>query len=265
MRGQGPPVVFLHGIPTARRLWDFVIDELEKQFTCIAVDVPGLGHSPPQPGPPNLERLAEAVDHLRADLGFPGWHLVGHDAGSTIAVHYAASYPDRVRRLALTSAPLFPDFERIWPFRLLQKPLVGELLVPFVVSVLWDAGLLSRGLERPEAKEIVDSFRHPFRGLRGYGRFLWLLRWGKPDVVLARSASLLPEVNAPCLLIQGRKDRIIPTSFAHRAVKILPDARYEMLDAGHYLPLSVPEALIQRIGPFLSGESQASKAPQASA
>ena len=254
VRGQGPPVVFLHGIPTGQRLWDFVIEGMAASNTCIAVDLPGLGKSPPQPGPPDIDRMAEAVEELREDLGFPHWHVVGHDAGSTIAVHSAASYPGRVRRMVLTSPPVFPEFQRIWPFRLLQLPILGEALAPAVLFALWDAGVLGRGLKRPGTQEILRSFRHPFRGLAGSRRLLWLLRWGEPRVVLAKSASLLAQVQAPCLVIHGRQDRVVPPSFTPRAVEILPNARSAMLDAGHYLPLSVPEALVERIVPFLAAE-----------
>ena len=66
--GQGPAILFLHGIPTGGRLWDLVVERLQKHFTCIVVDLPGFGQSPPPdmtvPDPQlyALERLPEQTD-----------------------------------------------------------------------------------------------------------------------------------------------------------------------------------------------------------
>jgi len=48
-RGSGYPVLFIHGIPTSCQLWSGVIDKLLGRFTCMAVDLPGLGRTPRGP------------------------------------------------------------------------------------------------------------------------------------------------------------------------------------------------------------------------
>jgi pimeloyl-ACP methyl ester carboxylesterase len=65
------------------------------------------------------------------------WNVVGHDAGSAIAVLYARSFAERVKRLALMSPALFPDLRPYYLFRLLRKPVVGELLAPCVHPLFW--------------------------------------------------------------------------------------------------------------------------------
>lgn len=106
VRGSGPPILFIHGIPTGGRLWDFVVERLESRHTCILVDLPGLGATPPLPdGSRDPARFAQELDMLRQELGFPSWSVVGHDAGSTVAVHFAAAYPGRTQHLILLSSP----------------------------------------------------------------------------------------------------------------------------------------------------------------
>ena len=252
--GSGPPVVLLHGIPTSGRLWHYVVNELESTYTCITVDLPGFGETDlPSEGPLHLDSVAQQVESLRVALGLPSWHVVGHDAGSTLAVHYAAAYPHRVERMALVTPPVFPEFRRIWPFQLLQVKGLGELLAPLVVFVLW-SGVLQSGLDlsRPAMREIFAAFRRPFRGVAGSQRLLRILRWGDPEEILGRTASLLPGVEAPCLVVQGRHDEVVPPSFAERAVETLPDARLVWLDHGHYLPLSLPEEVASHVGSFLA-------------
>lgn len=258
VRGSGPPIVLLHGIPTCGRLWHYVVADLEGCYTCVTVDLPGFGEAPLESEDSLLlDDLAERIDGLREQLGVPSWHVIGHDAGAALAVHYAVAFPRAVGRLVLVSPPVFPQFRRIWPFQLLQKKVLGEVLAPLVIFVMW-SGVLQRGLDpsRPSMREIFDAFRRPFRGLAGSRRLLRILRWGDPEDVLGQTASLLRRVQTPCLVIHGRHDGVVPPSFGERAVEHIPDARLVWLDHGHYLPLSLPEEVAFHVGPFLAADGR---------
>ena len=247
-------MLFLHGYPTSGRLWDLVVERLACRFTCIAVDLPGLGGSPPLPGPPDPARMAQEVELLRADLALPSWCVVGHDAGAVVAVHYTVHHPERVARLALLSPPLFPELRPPWIFRLLRMRGIGNVAAPLVVLALWKGGLRSM-LDRPTPAfdGILEDFRRPFRGRSGARRLLWLVRWGDPEEVLGQTAALLPRITLPTLVLQGRRDSAVPQSFAQRAAAAIPGARAVYLDAGHFLPLDAPEDLCGELAPFLAG------------
>lgn len=265
VRGNGPPVLFIHGIPTGGRLWDFVVQRLQSEHTCITVDLPGLGASQPLPdGSLDPERFAQELEKLRRNLGFSSWNVVGHDAGSTVAVHFAAAYPEQTQRLILLSPPIFPEFRPPWFFHLLRIPLVGELLAPLVVLLIWRGGMRSI-IERtdPALPEILESFHKPFRGWKGAGRLVRLVRWGKPEEVLGRTAGLLDKISAPTLILHGRRDGAIPESFAQRAAEIIPGAQAGFFDTGHFLPLNIPEALSDQLLSFLGTDTRrVTKYPQ---
>ena len=256
LRGSGPPILFLHGIPASGRLWDYVVERLQRQYTCVVVDLPGMGTSPPlRDGSRDPERFAQELEALRHKLHLPAWYLVGHDAGATVAVHYAVTFPERLKRLALLSPPVFPEFRPPWFFRLLRVPLVGDLLAPLVRLLIWKGGLQSI-IERRDASlnEILEAFRHPFRGWAGARRLAWLVRWGKPAEVLGKTAALLPQISVPTLILQGRRDGAVPESFAQRACESIPDARVQFFDTGHFLPLNIPEVLCDQLGCFFAPE-----------
>lgn len=254
LSGAGPVILFLHGIPTSGRLWDYVVESLRDRFTCLTVDLPGLGESPPLAGNSHdLQDYAEAVDALRARLGVHSWHVVGHDAGATVAVHYAARFAERVDRLVLCSSPVFPEFRVPWFFRLMRAPLLGDVLAPFVNFAIWHLGIqLTVKRHDHSTKQIIESFRRPFKGYEGVRRFVRLLRWGEPSRVLAKTAALLPCIKAPTLLLHGRKDGAVPAAFATRAAAIIPDAEAHILDEGHFLPLDCPATLCEYLSPFLA-------------
>ena len=254
VRGSGPPILFLHGIPTGGRLWDFVVERLAANYTCVVVDLPGFGASPPLPdGSRDPERLAEELDAVRQELGFASWNVAGHDAGATIAVHLAAAHPERIERLALLSPPVFPEFQPPWFFHLLRTPVVGDLLAPILVLLIWHGGIQSI-IERqdPALAEILESFHRPFRGLAGARRLAWLVRWGNPKEVLGRTAMRLGSIDVPTLILHGERDGAIPRSFAQRAAEIIPSGSVEFFDTGHFLPLNIPEEVAERLRDFFA-------------
>jgi pimeloyl-ACP methyl ester carboxylesterase len=254
--GNGPPILFLHGIPTSRSLWEQVAGTLQERFTCVAVDLPGMGESPRlSDGSLDPSRYADEIELLRRRLSFPAWEIVGHDAGSTIAVHYAARYPERVGRLVLCSPPIFPDFRIPWYFRAMRMRLAGDCLAPFVPLFWRFAFPMAVRRLRVSTPEVVREFEAPFAGYGGARRFIGILRWGDPKEVLARTADLLPQILAPTLILQGKHDGAVPPSFAHRAASIMPAARTELLDHGHFLPLECPELLCKHISGFLNGST----------
>src|SRR5208283_895161 len=172
-RGSGFPVLFIHGIPTSSQLWSGIIDKLLGRFTCMAVDLPGLGRTPESRYEDGcslnqLEALAEQIERIRVEQGIDKWHVVGHDAGSAIAVHYAHRFQDRVDHLALLSPAVFPELKPFHLFRVLRTPVLGELLAPIVSAIFWKIAMRYALEQQPSGMSaIVSDFREPFSGLWG--------------------------------------------------------------------------------------------------
>jgi pimeloyl-ACP methyl ester carboxylesterase len=248
-------VLLLHGLPTSRHLWRPVARRLAESFRVVVVDLPGFGDTPPLPsGLREPAPLLAGLEAVRRTVGAERWCVAGHDAGATVAVHYAAAHPGRVPRLALLSPPLFPDFRPPWPFRWLRWRGVGELLAPLLLALVWRGGL-RRAVAAPgaEVDAIVAGFGRPFRGAGGGRRFLHLVRWGEPHELLGRTAALLPAIAAPTLLLQGRRDRLVPHGFARRAAAAVPRGEAAEIDAGHFLPLDADAEVARRLGEWFAG------------
>ncbi len=204
-RGSGHAVVFIHGIPTSNRIWNGVVDRLSGSYNCLAVDLPGLGRSPAAAHRlGELERMAELFEQLRIRHNIAKWHVVGHDAGCAIAVHYAHRFRDRVGRLALLSPALFPDLKPYYLFRLLRTPWLGEVLAPAVSVAFWRVAMrLALEGRAEELAAVVEDFQSPFSGPGGAWRLMSLLRWGNPQQVLAAVPGFLPELPMPTMVFPG--------------------------------------------------------------
>jgi pimeloyl-ACP methyl ester carboxylesterase len=107
--GEGPVIVFLHGIASSAATFSGVIPQLSDHYRCLSFDLLGFGESP-SPASSNFT-IEEHVDAIRATIHSlkleAPFILVGHSLGSLLAARYAATHPSRVSRLVLVSPPLY--------------------------------------------------------------------------------------------------------------------------------------------------------------
>lgn len=107
--GDGPVIIFLHGIASSAATFAHVIPQLSDNYRCISFDLLGFGDSP-SPSDSNFT-IEDHVDSIRATvhslkLDAP-FILVGHSLGSLLAARYAAAHPSKVSRLVLVSPPIY--------------------------------------------------------------------------------------------------------------------------------------------------------------
>lgn len=108
-QGEGPAIVFVHGMPTWSYLWRAFVGPLSGGHRCVAVDHLGFGRSDK---PANAdyhprvlsEQLSALIDHLRLrDIT-----LVVHDFGGPIGLGHAVRHPDNIARLAVFNTWMWP-------------------------------------------------------------------------------------------------------------------------------------------------------------
>jgi pimeloyl-ACP methyl ester carboxylesterase len=255
-RGEGDPILFIHGIPTSNQLWAGVVNRLASDFSCYTLDLPGLGRTPRLPcGVGQLREMAAQIEDLRQKAHIDRWHVVGHDAGSAIAVYYAHLYGARVNCLSLLAPALFPELRPYPLFEILRKPVLGEVLAPCLNPIIWRTAMqrACRGEDGPHLPALRD-FRAPFAGIRGSWHLMRVLRWGNPSEVLSEIPSFLPRLKMPTLIFQGAHDPAIPRTFATRAHSLIPDARLLMVDSGHFIPLNRPGIVAQNLSVFFRSQ-----------
>jgi pimeloyl-ACP methyl ester carboxylesterase len=110
-RGQGDPIVFLHGLGTSAATWDRGGELLADRFTVVAVDLLGHGRSPVPDDPAEYtrDRTLLDVDQVLATLDAPAV-LVGHSLGGYLALAHAATRPGIARGVVvLNTGPGYRD------------------------------------------------------------------------------------------------------------------------------------------------------------
>lgn len=113
-RGEGAPVLLLHGNPTSSFLWRDVIPEIEGCGRLIAPDLIGMGNSAKLPNPgPDTYRFTTHRDYLGAFIDAvvgpaSSLVLVVHDWGSALGFDWANRHRDRIRGIAYMEAIVRP-------------------------------------------------------------------------------------------------------------------------------------------------------------
>jgi pimeloyl-ACP methyl ester carboxylesterase len=234
--GKGEAVLLIHGVPTNGHLWDGVVCDLSRHFRCFVIDLPGMGETPFLPyGPSYFEEVAAQIERLRMRHRIQRWHIVGHDGGCAIAVQYAHQFPKRVGCMALLSPALFPDLRPFFLLELLRKPILGELIAPLVHTLFWHIAM-RRAIPQTSNTSQRASFHKTFSGITGPWKLMRIVRWGRPEVVLAHFPSILSSLDCPTLVIHGTRD-VLPESFAFRAAELIAHSRMITLDSGHFIPI----------------------------
>lgn len=257
-RGDGPPVLFVHGLLVNANLWRNVIPTVaDAGFRCIAPDWPLGSHQVPVPdadlSPPGVAAL---IGSFLERLDLRDVTVVANDTGGAITQILMASLPERVGRVVLTPSD---SFERFFPPVFTPLPKLAR--VPGAVWLLTQA-MRARPLhrlpmafgwvaKRPIPPEVVDSYLLPSRqsaAIRAdLGRFL---RGVHRRHTLA-AARELGRFTKPVLLAWAREDRLFPVDLAHRLAEVLPDARIELIDDSYtFVPEDQPDALVHLLVDF---------------
>ena len=247
-------------MPTNCTLWDEIIAQLAAHHRCFAVDLPGMGKTPFLPYSSDyLDRMANQIEALRVRYGVKKWHVVGHDAGSAIAVHYAGRFSKHVGCLALLSPAIFPDLKPFFLLNHLRKPIVGEVLAPLLHLVFWQVAM-RRALERAPNRGQFKKFYQQFSGPTGAWQLMRLVRWGKPEEMLGNIPAELAELPMPTLLFHGLRD-VLPAAFAERAASLIRHSTVVTLDSGHFLPLDRPTDVAASLRSFFKQNQATMESP----
>jgi pimeloyl-ACP methyl ester carboxylesterase len=267
--GEGPPIVFVHGLLVDGRLWRKVVAPLEKDFRCIAPDLPLGAHTIPVEQGTDLTPpgLASLITELIEKLDLNDVTLVGNDTGGALTQIAITRNPtDRIARVVLTPCDAFDNF--LPPmFRGLQYlarlgPVLTAFVQPLRLRPLRRLPIAFGWLtKRPISdRDVEDSWTRAFFSRRGTRRDVRRILRAIDTRYTNEAAERLGSFDKPVLLAWATEDKVFPFEHAQRLAERLPNARVEEIpDSYSFVPEDQPERLAELIREFASGDSSRRK------
>jgi pimeloyl-ACP methyl ester carboxylesterase len=262
-RGEGAPVVFVHGLLVNGDLWRGVVPAVAAAgYRCLTPDWPLGAHEIPVPdadlSPPGVAALIAGF--LEA-LDLTGVTVVANDTGGALTQILMAEHPERVGRVVLTPCDAF---ERFFPQPFAPLPRlvrVPGLTWALVQSMRWRAlqrlpiafGWVAK---RPVPRDIADSYLLPSRRDPAIRRDVRRFLAGVHRRHTLAAAERLGAFDKDVLLVWAREDKLFPVSLAQRLAGVLPRATVELVDDSYtFIPEDQPAVLAARVVAFLGAHS----------
>ena len=259
--GEGPPLLFVHGLLVNGDLWRKVVPGLAGRYRCITPDLPLGSHELPMPADADLSipGLARLVADLVRGLDLDDVTLVANDTGGAITQVVMTEHPDRIGRVVLTSCDAFENF--LPPmFRPLQlaahvPPLLTAALqlfrLPAVRRLPFGFGWLAR---YPIDPEIEAGYAGPVLADPDVRRDCFKVLRGISPRYTLRAAEKLRDFDRPVLLAWAANDRFFPVEHAERLARALPQGRLELVpDSYTFVSEDQPQTLVKLMEGFLAG------------
>jgi pimeloyl-ACP methyl ester carboxylesterase len=241
--GEGPPVVFVHGIPTCPRLWRHVMPRIHGARS-LAWEMVGYGASMNEGRNRDIS-VAKQADYLaewmRA-MGLDQAVVVGHDLGGGVAKILAVKHRPLVGGLVLMNAIAYDS----WPIpsvKMLRamSPLVERF--PTLVLRLVQMSLYYRGHDDLAcARESMAEHWQHYASPDGAAAFARQLRSLDVQDTLAISGEI-PDLRLPVRLVWGAADQFQKIGYGYRLAYEL-GATIDRIEAGKHF---VPEDHAQRV------------------
>lgn len=245
--GSRAPVLFIHGYPLNRRMWQPQMDDLWDVARLLAVDLRGHGESEAPPGPYSMDALADdCAEFLEAMRVRQPVVVCGLSMGGYVAMAFYRRHRARVGGLIFTATRAAADSEAARAAR-------NTAIVTAQTHGV--AAIAESMLPKLFAPATYDH--NPALVARVKAMMLQTALAGVLGVLpalrdRADSTPMLPEIAVPTLVIHGEADAIVPLAEAQAMHAAIPNARLAIVpQAGHLPNLEQPARFNAAVRDFL--------------
>lgn len=254
-KGEGAPVILIHGFLYHTMMWDHNIDALAEHFKVYAIDLFGWGFSERlEETEYGFARYAEQVTGFMDALGIETASLVGQSMGGGISVYTAAHSPERVDKLVLVGPAVLPYPDTVAGM-IYKLPLIGEFLNAIPGDALHKNNIKTIWFH--DGDQVTDAYvqklLQPLCIPGSHAGLMYILRNVLTAPLVEREARLLAGADKPVLIIHGRQDKAVPYEKSETLNELWPGSRLVIFDqVGHNPQEENSEAFNRLAADFLS-------------
>jgi pimeloyl-ACP methyl ester carboxylesterase len=258
VRGEGAPIILLHGSFSSLHTWDGWEKELSKTFKTVSIDLRGHGLTGPNTShtysTDDYSELVIAIaDHLKLDTFF----VAGNSMGGQVTLKLALRYPQRVKKIILVDAAAFGRLVSgasnstgsiPFIFRLLQSETIASVMTTITPRFLVDYNM-KQVYGDPELIQPENLDRIFELLLREGNRKATMERLRQPGRDVSDSLTF---IQTPTLIQWGALDAWIPLAQGQRLAGLIPGSTLLVYDhAGHVPMEEIPSLTVADAIDFL--------------
>lgn len=239
-RGQGEPIVFVHGNWATSSWWEPALERLPSGYRGVAYDLRGRGSTE---GPDNDYTMPEMAADLRAfldALGLDDAHLVGHSLGSAVAMQFMLESPERVRSLTAVAPAWVDGMPEAYNVPASQQ------------AIKADRSLFASAI-KALAPSVADDEYWQRLVSEGHGQRIEAALRNLPALVAWKPGDRLREAGVPSLVIDGDRDPLTGGDNARRAAEALGARRVTLQGVGHSPNIEAPDEFVRLLLEHISG------------
>ena len=252
-KNKSPVLLFIHGAGASTHSWRLILDHLKKRFRVILIDLPGHGFT--KLGKKNrssLEFITEDLELLLIKLNLKPDLVIGHSAGSAVALNLALSKKINFKGILCLNGAL-GNFTGMAGFLypLLAKFLaMSPLTVPFFTSLYSSKSQVEKFLNLTGSKISSEGILY-YRKLISdkkhvEGTLAMMSQWNLNQLILRWK-----QIEIPVCLIVGENDNIVQNNDNLKASKEIPKAKFIVNpNQGHLMHEEDPELISNQIQSF---------------
>ncbi len=254
--GDGPPILFLHGVAGGAWSWEPQAQAFAGSFHCARFEARGHGSAAPVADAGLADYFADSLEALDAVTARLPAVVAGHSMGGLLAMALAAERPDQVKALVLVEPVYNPAGT---PHA--SGPLGGAVrgLLPALVRSVQRNGRVTQTVARmmfERSFEDRDEMRKwwPVQSRQVPLEYPRMLYEGFAGTTGFPNRAFALEIDAPVLLVEGSSARSgarFPELVRDLRARLGPRFEYHVLRGGHYLQLDGARQLNEQMRSFL--------------
>jgi pimeloyl-ACP methyl ester carboxylesterase len=244
-----PTVVLTSPWPESVYAFAPIWASLAEHARLFAIDLPGFGASERREELLSPRAMGEFLAQLIAEADLGAAHIIAPDVGTAATLFAAAAHPERIASAIVGTGGAAVPIQ-------LGEPLASWVLDPdFDKYRRMDPRVIVGAAIDTIAGGVPDDIRADYLACYDGDRFAESMRYVRryPEE-LPVLAGLLPQIEVPVTIINGRHDRVVPLANAEFLDQRLPTSRLVIIDAGHFVWEETPADYASAVLDSLMGD-----------
>ncbi len=248
VRGEGDPLLLIHGFPLNHAMWAAQIESLSRSHRVIAPDLRGWGRSGRGQEAISMAQIARDLDRLaQALVGDRPIDVGGLSMGGYIAFELVRQFPGRLSRLILADTRAIADDEVTARARRVTAASIRE---NGVASLAAD---MPAKLLHPDTLKSNPGVLRTLRQMIESANSEIVAEYLEAMASRRSSEDLLDQISVPTLVVCGSHDVISTPEEMRQIAARIAHSSFELIDrAGHLPPMEQPDAFNRVVDEFLS-------------